>query len=190
MDRHLFSAVILPATVESVAPLYPFFRKERERFASFARAPPYVWALRQAQQGYFFHADLQATLCFGCGQQYPRHDQTCPWSDYNIPFVPSESDNDVADAQQLNINLRRLRTTEPSVAYTDFNVRRMSFSQQQTPCTVSRIYHLASAGFYAGKFHKAYCHTTTCFFFFSRFMRHIFMKASICDRKVLLMCFC
>ena len=175
MDHHLVSAIIVPQTVERADCRYPRFREESRRIASFARGPPYVRSLIwRAQQGYFFHADLLASLCFECGIQYPQHAETCP-----LVHV---------DAHEMNINLRPLRGTEPPIAYADFNVRRRSFHVQGVRTWTQ---HLANAEFYASKSftqHTVVQQLSFLFSFsfvllllsFSRFVCHIFMKASIC----------
>ena len=154
--------------------LYPNFREERRRFASFAWAPSHMWALRRAQSGYFFLAHHQATLCFGCGRAYPLHQRTCPRSHYNIPWgqrpqssapslqilginlrqCSSQNDreqNEIADPVLMNIHLRVLQGTESVTSYSDFNVRRLSFRHQRTRCTPPWACNLANAGFYARK---------------------------------------
>ena len=192
MDHHL----VVPQNLERADCRYPRFREEGRRIASFARGPPYVRSLIwRAQQGYFFHADLLASLCFECGIQYPQHAETCPLSDYNLQTeIPPSATNaahgsdDADDAQEMNINLRPLRGTEPPIAYADFNVRRRSFHVQGVRTWTQ---HLANAGFYASKSftqHTVVQQLSFLFSFsfvllllsFSRFVCHIFMKASIC----------
>ena len=195
MDHHLVSAIIVPATVERVACRYPWFRKERQRISSFARGPSHVWALRRrAQQGYFFHADLQATLCFGCGGQYPLHAQTCPRSDYDLPEIPPSTSN---PAQEMNINIRPLHGTRPSVDYADVNIRRESFHQQRALYTHTWTQHLADAGFYASKSFTQHTVVQLSFLFsfwlllllsFFRFVWHIFIN--LLTRRCSWRCFC